>query len=122
MANASNIDAGPPLVDSRATETVIRAQTATNILDTIDDDTSTSNFSSSDESSMGSMPGLQEPNMQDSDNDESTDGEMKFEFDLSEFLDDTMASTPTGLYSNSPSTVDKPSSSAGDTNVQSVAL
>ena len=118
MANASNIDASPTLVDSGATETVIRAQTATNILHTIDDDTSSSNFSSSDESSMGSLPGLQERNMQDSDNDESTDGDMQFEFDLSEFTDNTMASGPTGLYSNSQSTIDKPSSKAADTNVQ----
>ena len=40
MANASNIDAGPPLVDSGATETVIRAQTATDALHTIENDTS----------------------------------------------------------------------------------
>ena len=52
---------------------------------------------------MGSMPGLQERNIQDYDNDESTNGEIQFEFDLSEFSDDTMASTPTGLYSESPS-------------------
>ena len=109
-------------MDSGATETVIRAQTVTDVLHTINDDTSSSDFSSSDESSMGSLPGLQERNMQDSDNDESTDGDMQFEFDLSEFSDDTMASTPTRLYSNSPSTIDKPSSKAGDTNVQSAAL
>ena len=43
--------------------------------------------------------------MQDSDDDESTNGEMQFECDLSEieFSDDTMASTPTGLYSESTS-------------------
>ena len=72
-------------MDSGATETDICAQTATNVLHTIDDDTSSSNFSSSDESSMRSLPGLQERNMQDSDDDESTNGDMQFEFDLSEF-------------------------------------
>ena len=119
MANTSNIDARPPLVDSSATETVIRAQTATNVLHTINDGTSSSDFSSSNESSMESLPGLQERNMQDSDNDESTDGDMQFEFDLSEFSDDTMASTPTGLYSDSPLTVDDFSSRAEDTKEQS---
>ena len=103
-------------MDSGAYETVIRAQTATDALHTIKDETSSSE--SSDESSMRSLPGLQERNMQDSDDDESTDGDMQFEFDLSEFSDDTMASSPTGLYSNSPSTIDKPSSKAADTNVQ----
>ena len=77
---------------------------------------------SSDESSMGSLPGLQERNMQDSDDDESTDGDMQFEFDLSEFSDDTMASSPTGLYSNSPSTIDKPSSTPADTGMYNLLL
>ena len=57
MANVSNIDASPTLVDSSATETIIRAQTATDILYIIDDDTSSSDFTSSDESSMESWPG-----------------------------------------------------------------
>ena len=45
-------------MDSRATETVIRAQNATDVLHTIDDDTRLSDFSSSDELSMGSLSGL----------------------------------------------------------------
>ena len=58
-ANTSNIDTSPELIDNGATQTVIRAQTATDILHTINDDTSSSDFSSSDESSMGSLPELQ---------------------------------------------------------------
>ena len=64
LASASKVNTDPPLVDNGATENVIRAQTVTDVLHTINDDTSSSDFSSSDESSMGSMPGLQERNMQ----------------------------------------------------------
>ena len=59
--------------------------------------------------------------MQDSDDDDSTNGDMQFEFDLSEFSDDTMASAPTGLYSNSPSTIDGSSLNVADCNEQPVA-
>ena len=125
-ANASNIEANLELIDSGVTQSIIRTQNATNILHTIDDDTDSNNVSSSDEISMGSLPGLQERNMQDSDNDESTDGEMQFEFDLSEFSDDTMVSTPTGLYSESPSDDDtmnsRPPPFGLDNNVLPTAL
>ena len=62
-ANVLNIDASPELIDNGATQSAIHAQTATDILHAINDDTDSSNFSLSDESSMGSLPGLKERNV-----------------------------------------------------------
>lgn len=101
-ANTANVVTNQELIDSGANQSIVRTLNETDIIHTINNDMDSSNFSSSDESSMELLPSLQERPMQDSSDDESTNSEMQFEFDLSEAEfsdDDTMGFRPPGLYS-----------------------